>query len=482
MSKQSPNPKLVATRNVALVVGGFFFAKFSYQQLRFFTAIDPFQVYHEGKDPLDPKVQIQFDNVSMRHYRGMDLVAKTNADQVALWTDQQTVELTGVHDGVYRSKNASYSFGAKKAFYLATIKRLRVEDQAHVVSKDFDLTAKTLEFDGNQEVFDIKSGVKGKLRGGNVKAEYVRFNVKYGSYIATNIAYVGKLDFDPSLQDSSQDRTEWRISGSKMSKPSKSDVKTFTNGRATDGDVIVLADKIEHNEKTDIVTATGKVKYFSGKANLLADKVVIYRKEKRAVLTGNVQMLIKPKKDADLPPKEEEIPPFNPVVPDQVKAGRPEAPKPDIEAQKKQDEIIRSGKNAREYPMAISCAKIDYIYEKGRRKAIIEGNPQAHQELPENAWRHIWTKSAVYDGEAESLLLESSPGKMDTRMKNSIGDDFVTTMVTVSTKEEDDSMSTGEISGTLKQLDSDEIERDKKKKPIDPKRTPPPVISGKIGT
>src|SRR5690606_19094504 len=86
---------------------------------------------------------------------------------------------------------------------------------------------------------------------------------------------------------------------------------------ATDGDIIVMSDNFEHDTKTDVLTVTGNVRYFSTKANLTCEKAVIYRKEKRAVLTGAVKMLIKPR-SKQTKAVVEEIPPFRPIVPEEI--------------------------------------------------------------------------------------------------------------------------------------------------------------------
>lgn len=481
MNPEPSRPRIAILRNVALVIGGFFFAQFSYNQLRLLVQIDPFKGYRDVPSTMDPNVAIQFDNVELRHYSGAELVAKTKANRVAIWHDQQTVELSGVHDGVYRTKDALYRFDANKAFYIAHIKQLRVEKDAHVVSKDFDLVAKTLEFDGNQQLVDIKTGVKGRLKTGRIEADSLHYGLK-GGYSAKKIHYVGNVDFASIVQDAGPQRTRWDVHGEEFSQPKGSEIESYLDAHATDGDVIIIAPRIERNVKTEVITATGRVKYFSGKANLIADKVVVNRKEKRAILSGHVQMLVKPKKEADLPPKEEVIPPFLPVVPPAVSQGRPAAPAPDLEEMKKQDEIIRSGKNVRDFPMSISCDKIDYVYAKGRRRALIEGNPQAHQNLSDVAWRRVWCKSAIYDGEAETLELMSSKDAFETRMVNSIGDDMTASRIKLSTQEGDDSMTARSIKGTTRVIEDGEIERDKKKKSGEEKKgSPPPGLSGKIG-
>ena len=70
-----------------------------------------------------------------------------------------------------------------------------------------------------------------------------------------------------------------------------------------DGDSIVTAPEVERNTKTDVVTCEGPVKYWSAKANLVCDHMVIYRKEKRAVLTGSVVMYVKPEDKQELDEK-----------------------------------------------------------------------------------------------------------------------------------------------------------------------------------
>ena len=122
---------------------------------------------------------------------------------------------------------------------------------------------------------------------------------------------------------------------------------------------------------------------------MACDKVVVYRKDKRAVLSGNVRMLIKPKDEMEKQVKADrgEIPVFHPQVPAEVAASAP------LQGQSQEDkdldEEVRSGKTTRKYPTVVLATNIEYWYAKGNRHAIITGNPQATQSLAENRWRRV---------------------------------------------------------------------------------------------
>lgn len=472
---------LLLLRDGAGLVGLVVFGQVSYVLLTKLLAKDPFTAYKDETSALDPRLALEIRDVSVRHYKGPKLVTNARADRLGLVQDQQTFELWKMHDGVFRTKEKTYRFDANHATYVASTKALNVLERAHIACDDFDVTAPDMLLAGNTKIIDVYHGLEGRLKKGTIRAKDFHYDIDKEMYSATAVHYDGPLDLVEQGDDRAQ-RTRWDIDGDLKTSPKDKDVMIYTDARATDGEVIIRSPHVEWNRKTDVLVATGGVKYFSGKANLLADKVVVYRKEKRADLTGKVQMLVKPKKDGDNPPKEEEIPPFTPEVPDNVKAGRPAA-KPDLDTEKKKDEQIRSSKNIRDFPLAISSERIEYWYGKGKRKAIITGAPQALQQLPEDAWRRVWAYRAVYDGEAETLLLESKGDERETRMKNSIGDDAVAVSITVSTKEDDDTMDAKKMKGVFMTLDDDDDPREKKdkKKPTPGSPPTPPPISGPIG-
>jgi hypothetical protein len=249
-----------------------------------------------------------------------------------------------------------------------------------------------------------------------------------------------------------QERKPWHIEGNVKT---NQNTLIWTNGRATDGEIIVKSPRIEQDRKTDVLTCAGPVYYFSKKVNLVADKAVIYRKDKRAVLTGNVRMLVKPKSAVDL--TEQEIPPFRPDVPTEIAQGRPAAPQSaEAQQQKDLDDALRSSKSVRDYPSMVKAAEVDYIYAEGRRRGIITGAPEAYQEFADGKrWRRVSSFWGIYDGEAETMRLESAPDKKEVKMKNSIGDDLIGQWFLVSTKEDDEEWEGEGVTGDVFADDDD---------------------------
>jgi hypothetical protein len=172
-------------------------------------------------------------------------------------------------------------------------------------------------------------------------------------------------------------------------------------------------------------------------------------------------MLVKPKaEEQNYKPREEEIPNFKPMAADE-KAATAAATNGPSPQEKELDKKLRSGNTFREYPMTVTSTNVVYWYARGNRRAKITGNPQARQEFPGSRWRHIWTHEALYDGEQETLLLESSKGAFDTRYRNSIGEDLVATNFLISTKEDDDSYEGKNIKGNI-YADDEDVPKEKK--------------------
>ncbi len=468
-------------RNGILGLAALGFLKFSSSVIGDYLHRDPFEAFRQPDNiELEARVAIRLEGVSMRHYKGAELIATANADRMDQWKDAQTYDLYGVKNGKFQRDKKSYTFSASHAQYYSPLKRLDLQADGAVGGKDFELRTEKATFDGMAEVLTIRKPLSGKVSGGDFTAATFDYNLKTEMLQATMISWKGDPGEDAPKKQGQVERTAWKFDAETLetSKTDK-DVKIYTNGQATDGEIIVRAPRLEQNKRTDVLIATGGVTYFSGEANVSCQKATIYRKEKRAVLDGKVLMLVKPKARKDDPPKIVEIPPFKPVVPDDIKITRPADPKSDAEEQKRIDEKIRSSKNLRDYPMTVFSEKIEYWYGKGSRRAIITGSPQAHQEFEDGTWRQLWADRADYDGEKETMFLQSlKPESREVRMKNSIGDDFIAFSILASTKEDDETISAKSMKGVMYTID-DEIDRDKKKKPPLPdKKVPPPTKGG----
>ena len=453
-----------------------------------------------------PEYAIRMEGVKMKHYDATHLITYAHADTIDLAADRHTYDLNGVHDAFYRGDKGEFRYSATHASYVDGLEILNADGKVRIVNKDFDLTTKQLNYEGRRKLLKVFAPATGTLKGGDFQASHISYDLDKGSYKAGPVHWKGKLTAEmmeiqdlhpqtsrPALKTQgvkpkdkpakTQDPTDpdrptvWDIQGDTVeSSGNATQINTYTNAVATDGEIILIAPTVVHDRKTDVVTASGRVQYFSAKADLVADDAVIYRKEKRAVLTGNVLTYVKPKKDQDGKPKVEPLPSFQPLNPDQVK---PDPPKVVNDREKQRANDLRDSKTVRDFPAIVVSAKVEYWYAKGSRRAVITGNPQARQELTADQWRWVWTFVAYYDGEKETLKMVSSQGVKNTRMKNSVGDDGVAEWMEVSTKEDDDSMKGSKFEGNMVDVSDDpDTARNKSNPPPaggPPPATPPPA-------
>ena len=423
---------------------------------------DPLAQFKKARpDELPDTVAIRSTDTQFNHFDEGKPRTSCTVKTIEVAQNRQMYNFTGITNGKLEWKGNVYEFQADHGSWNGYVKKMVLNGPLKFKSKKFDLSSSEFNYDEGRRQFSVPNQVVGTLFGGQLEAVNFTYALDKESYTSGKGKWVGippkELGGDMPIQQTKPSVWDFEFEDSS----SKGDISYYTKGRATDGDIIIRAPKMEVNKKTDVLTATGRVQYFGTKANLIADKVVVYRKEKRAVLTGNVTMLVKPKEKQEEPATETELSPLPPAVPESISSTRP--PAPDDTAAKKQEDEIRSTKNLRQYPMIVLAPSIEYWYKKGERHAIITGNPQARQELPDNGWRYVWANNAKYDGEGELLSLFSLPKKRDVIMKNSVGDELYAASGILSTKEDDDTSSFKDGRGKMPTHDED-IPSDKDKK------------------
>lgn len=471
-------PTVLLVRNLVLlglVVAG---APTGYRKLRVYLGQDAFA---DLKKPNSTEpVGIRLEEARFRHFHGTTLLTSASADRIEVSRDRRKLEMFGIHDGFYRDGDRKFRYRANTANWDANRRILKVGGGVRVSNADLNLRAEGALFDSRKSRLVAAGHIKGMLAKGSFDGQNLVYNTETEAFRLGPVSWTGKIPAK-MIQDAPEEvksRT-WNFKAEETKhipgKKGEPRMMRHKNAIATDGEVIVIAANIDHNRDTDEIIATGdekqpRVQYFSAKSNMIASRVQVFRKEKRAVFTGNVIMLVKPKKDQSEKPKVEALPAFQPLLPDQVKAepGRFKG-KPEEEGQKKGDDL-RSTKNIRDFPLVMASAKIEYWYARGSRRAVITGDPQGRQELPDSEWRHLWSNVGYYDGEKELLKLVSTQGRKDTRMKNSIGDDVVATWLLMSTNEEDESFTGAQIEGDFADLGGNDDPRNDPKKPV----TPPP--------
>lgn len=432
-------------------------------------AKDAFADFKEGSGPLGGSTGVQVKDAEMSIYEGDQLVTSAKIDTINIRKDRQFFDFLGVSGTSGDLKNP-VDFSGKSAEYDSITETMKFRTGVRLKSKTYDLFTEKLTVDDKFKNLQIPGATNGTVEGGKFAASQAKFKFKEGSFTTGPIAWQGSLP--KVVQDGtpiqSGPKTPWDLQGV-SSKGSKKGILTFTEARASDGDQLIRAKHVEYDQKQDILVATGPAYYYSADVNLVADKITVYRKEKRVLLSGDVRMLVKPKAQADL--NEDAIPPFRPDVPDEISSGRPTPPTSEEASQQKDlDDALRSGKTIRDYPALVKATQIVYFYTNGDKHADISGSPECLQDFPGGRWRRIVAHTAKYDGEKELLRLNSAEGKSEVRLKTSIGDDLKADWFEVSTKESEEDLSDWEGANVRGKFMVDDSEVPKKEE----KKNPPP--------
>ncbi len=458
---------LVVVGGGLCVVGGF--------ALRRIIMIDPLRVYKESP-PSGSIPGVEMTNFDWKFFNGAKLVAEAHVQRADVGRDREQVKLETVRNGkLFDNGNLMFGFETDQAVYWTDTGAIKGDGRSRVFNRNLDVASQEFQYDPRLKALVITSPIMGKLSGGSVKATGLTYHFEDKSLDVNGIKWSGMLAQDDT-------RRPWSFtapdgSGIRQSH-TKGPITTYTEVKATDGEIIVIADSGEYNKDTDVLTAKGHVQYFGSDANMTCDQVVVDRKNKKAVMTGSVDMLVKA--ETSDKPEQVKIPPVTPVVPDQIAKDRPQAPPTDTEQKDAQEKQLRNGENVRDYPVTIKAGRIEYWYQKGKRHAVITGSPQARQEFPDGSWRMVWSDEAAYDREHENLDLKSTNGTQTVRMLNSLGDDMVAISVSVSTKKGEDRMDALGVSIRSMPIKDKDLPEDatQGKKGGD---KPPPDLKGPIG-
>jgi len=153
----------------------------------------------------------------------------------------------------------------------------------------------------------------------------------------------------------------------------RGDIRKGQNLKFRDGDTTAFAPYAEVDNKRKYAIATGDLWLKDPRLDLEANKLEVWYAEnqKRALLTQNVRMRIKPRESVDQPSA------------------------PEDEENKLQE--------AKRYPVEAECGQIEYFYRK--KMAIINGGIKAIQRLKDGRERKLSADRAEYDQKREILIL-----------------------------------------------------------------------------
>ena len=462
---------------LVLLSGAVALVPVGYRAMRGYLREDAFASYK--KPASTTPIGIRLEDVRFRHFSGSKLLTYAHADRIDVSRDRYRIEMAGIRDGLYKDGERNFRYQAKYAVWNVGSRVLDVKGGVRIRNAKLDLDTLAAKFEAKKKLITAKGEVKGSILKGKFLAKNLIYNIDTEHYKLGPVEWTGTPPKELVQDAPIPVQRQWNFRAEfSQNDPKNPRIVTHTKAVATDGEVIVIAPKIVHNQDTDEFIASGteqeRIQYFSAKANMVASRVQVFRKERRSIFTGSVVMLVKPKKEQKEKPVVEAMPAFQPLLPDQVK---PQRVAPKTPEDRKKGEQLRETKTVRDYPLVMNAAKIEYWYTRGGRRAVITGDPQGRQEMNDGRWRHLWTNVAYYDGEKEMLRMVSTKGRKDTRMKNSIGDDAIADWMLLSTKEDDETFSGAGIEGDFADLSDEDPRGTTKAEPPANQNPPPPTAN-----
>lgn len=433
---------LLATVGVAALAGAYF-------GIRNLASLDPFAEYKEiYLSPFGAGIGSVMTDVDVSVYEEGNVRAYFNAGQVQIRRDQQHLRLTLLKDGrIYDNGNLSAEFEAGIATYEAATNRIEVAGAPRVKNESFDVTGARVVIDQAKKTVTLERGVEGTYKGGKFRGDSFVLDYDTNYAMIEGVRWSGPLENWELLDVGGQaGKRQVNVRASRSEYLTNPDREVHHDAEMVDRDYLIRATKITFDRSTDILIAEGRVEYHGPDAIVSAPKVVVYRKERRALATGEVRMFVKPEKDKNSVTSVAEIPPAQPNLPPHLQR----------DEQKDPGQDPRKIDTARKYPIVVTCTRIEYFYTEGSKRAIMTGNPKARQTLKGDAWRELSAPTVIYEEEKEILTLLSETGGLDVRLKNSLGDDLIAEILVISTKENDQWMTGKHVSGKL-EIEEDEL-------------------------
>ncbi len=438
--------------------------------VRLFLDSDPFQDYRPGQNQAGEKPAVTMSQTALKGYQEGKLVMSAETDRIEVSADRNVYTALKLRKGVFKEGDkTTWEFQSDRGVWQDQVKSLGLTGNIRAWNKDIDLKLVELQYSNQTQDLHVPAKVQGKFFDGNIKGENLKLNFKKDKWSVQNVVWVGILPVQDGAPLQPARNEPWTLTGA--SAVNEGGRQTWFKATAKNSETEIRADKIltfkEDGTGREILVATGNVRYFGVDANLLCDQVTVFRKERRAILEGRVNMLIKPEDSRGLKP--EELQPMRPIVPEDIATGRVGPPPANASASE-----VRNFNNRRKYPVKVVANRIEYWYGRGSRRAVVTGNPQARQDLPNGMWRMVWAPRAEWDGENERLKLLGAAGKQDVRSTLSDGSRVKAETFTVSTAREAEDNWSATLVEAIGTVDDEDL-------PSTSPSTSPPGVSGPIG-
>lgn len=319
--------------------------------------------------------------------------------------DRQRWLLDGVREAVlYDDGQPLWRLKAEQAQYEGASRFLQVRD-AYLRGKPVQLYCSQLTWRDQTRELQCVGIIRGALRDGEFIATALRYLGREQRLIAEGVNLTVRTAQNPVafLQKEPQ-------SSEKLAKTRRVEV-TFRRleeqqGKTRigeglvirDGDTLMTADRAEQDIEAQVIYATGNLRVTDPRVEISADKLTIELKTKRALLEGNVQILVKPKQS---------------------------------EAQNAQpvSEETRSLKTEMREPVQITCDRAENLYQE--KVVTLTGNLKMVQVLKESGkTRTLTAQKAVYNSRTEQVQLVGEVHGVDEK-----GQELFAPEILVSVKE-----------------------------------------------
>lgn len=338
----------------------------------------------------------------------------------------------------YRSNRQEVFVSGNPRFTLLNNRWLRDKPvQATVPAMLWNLKNRTMQSEG---------AVQLQWKGGRAETESLSMNLAQNSVdlgagfirlsaasIPPRLSTLLPLGTQNTAQDNRKQQRELKITWKGRAR-SQNDILKVSDLQVLDGDTEMNAKSAELDNEQQHVVATGNLLLKDPRAELTGDKLEAWLDEKRALLTGSVRLLVKPKENGEQKPSVEKRTETGTQPPD--------------------EEEKFTLENVKKYPIVITCDRIEYFYRK--KAASLTGSLKATQTLRNGKTRTLTAEKAEYDQKKEILTLignvtiEFEKGKL------------LTPKVVVSVKEGDEWFEADPGSGVITVDEEEESDRDGK--------------------
>ncbi len=390
-----------------LCIAGLAWSIHRLQQIDPFARLNPF--YAEAGMG---NVMVRFTETEVRARQVDQLLWKMKVRRIDLARDRQTWLLDDVQEAVlYDEGKPAWRLTARGARYEGA-SRFLVVAEAHLKGEPVQLYCSQATWRDQIRELQCTGTISGSLRDGEFTADALRYLGGEQRLIAegvrltlrTSLQPVAFLQTEPPKPETSAQNAKTRRVEVTFRRLEEQQGKTRIGEGLLirDGDTVMTADRAEQDIEAQVIRATGNLRVTDPRVELSADRLTIELKEKRAVLQGNVTILVKPKES-------EEATDAQPA-----------------------DEETRSLKTEMREPVQITCDRAENLYQK--KVITLTGNLKMVQILKEGGkTRTLTAQKAVYNSRTEQVQLTG-----DVHGVDETGQELMAPEVLVSVKEGDE--------------------------------------------